>query len=129
MNDPLTFTYPLSALLAIAMPILVGVFLAKKYGLTWKLFLYGAAAFVLAQLAHIPINLVLQKFIPALGPDGNLLAKAVVLSFTAAITEEPARYSVLKGKLSWARSWKEALMFGAGHGGLESILIGMSLLG
>ncbi len=126
---PLTITYPLSALLAIAIPILVGIFLAQKYGLTWKLFLYGAAAFVLAQLVHIPLNLALSKFIPALGPNGNLLARVLVFSLTAAITEEPARYSVLKGKLSWARGWKEALMYGAGHGGLESILVGLSLLG
>ena len=126
---PLEITYPLSALLAIVIPILAGAFLAQKYGLTWKLFLYGAAAFVLAQLVHIPLNLALAKFIPALAPQGDMLARALVFSFTAAITEEPARYSVLKGKLNWARSWKEALMFGAGHGGLESILVGLSLLG
>jgi uncharacterized membrane protein YhfC len=52
----------------------------------------------------------------------------VVFGLTAAITEEPARYSVLKGKLSWARGWREALMFGAGHGGIESIGAGIGLL-
>ena len=127
----LTFTYSLSAFLMIIIPILLGIFLAQKYGLAWKLFLYGAAAFVLAQLVHIPLNLVLTRFVPALAPgspEGNALAQAIVFGFTAAITEEPARYSVLKGKLKWARGWKEALMFGAGHGGLESIIFGISVL-
>ncbi len=128
MNDPLRFTYPFSALLMMVIPLLLGIFLAQKYRLTWKLFLYGAAAFVLAQLAHIPLNWVLTRFFPALAPGGNALATAIVFGLTAAITEEPARYSVLSGKLKWARGWKEALMFGAGHGGLESILIGISLL-
>ena len=126
---PLEITYPLSALLAIVIPILAGALLAQKYGLTWKLFLYGAAAFILAQLAQVPLNFILIKLFPALHLDQNALVQALAFSLTAAITEEPARYSVLKGKLSWARGWREALMFGAGHGGLPSIFAGVSMLG
>ena len=124
-----TYTYPLSAFITILAPLLVGIYLNQKYRLTWKLFLYGAAAFILAQLAFLPLKLVLEKFIAPLAPGGNLLAQAIVFSFLIAITEQPASYSVLNGKLSWARSWEESLMFGAGFGGLESMIVGINILG
>ncbi|HEY79771.1 MAG TPA: YhfC family intramembrane metalloprotease, partial [Caldilineae bacterium] len=121
----LLFTYPLNALLMILIPILLGIFLAKKYGLSWRLFIFGAAAFILAQFFHLPLNAVLTRIIPGQGgADPNLMLQAVIFAATAAFTEELARYSVLRNKLKDARGWKEALMYGAGHGGIEAIILG-----
>jgi len=125
----LLFTYPISALLMILIPILLGIFLAKKYGLSWRLFIFGAAAFILAQLFHLPLNAVITRVIPGLsGPNANLILQAAIFAATAAFTEELARYSILRNKLKDARGWKEALMYGAGHGGIEAILLGVVAL-
>lgn len=53
---------------------------------------------------------------------------AAVLGLSAGLFEESARYLVLRFWQRRARSWREALMFGAGHGGIESIALGAIVL-
>ena len=43
---------------------------------------------------------------------------------SAGVFEEVARYVVYRFWLRDVRSWRGALMFGAGHGGIEAILLG-----
>ena len=117
--------YILNSLLMILIPILLGIFLAWKYKLPWRLFLFGGAAFILAQIFHLPLNALLARFVPGMGVNGSVWVQALILGFTAAITEEFARYSVLRNVLKEARSWKQALMFGAGHGGFEAMILGI----
>ena len=121
----LTTSYALNALLMILFPILVGIFLARTFKLSWRLFFFGGLAFILAQLFHLPLNAVLTRVIPGLESGGSLWLRALILGFTAAITEEIARYSILRNNLKEARSWKAALMYGAGHGGFEAIILGI----
>jgi uncharacterized membrane protein YhfC len=47
----------------------------------------------------------------------------VVLTLTAGLFEETARYVVLRWLAKGARGWNNAVMFGAGHGGIEAILL------
>ena len=117
--------YFLNALLMILLPILLGIFLARKYHLSWRLFLFGGFAFILSQIFHLPINAVFAHFIPGLGSGGVVWLQALIFGFTAAITEELARYSILRNNLKEARSWKSALMYGAGHGGFEAMILGI----
>ena len=117
--------YTLNSLLMILIPILLGIFLAKKFKLGWRLFIYGGLAFILSQLFHLPLNAILTRFVPGLGPGGIVWVQAITFGFTAAITEELARYSILRNKLKTARSWKAALMYGAGHGGFEAMILGI----
>ena len=124
---PLTTAYALSAILMFLLPILLGFFLARKFGLSWRLFLFGGLAFILAQLIHLPLNAVLSRALTGLGVEANIWVQALALGFTAAITEEFARYAILRNNLKDARSWKKALMFGAGHGGFEAMILGILL--
>ena len=117
--------YTFNSLLMILIPILLGIFLAKKFRLGWRLFFFGGLAFVLSQLFHLPINAVLTRVIPGLGPGGVVWLQAIIFGFTAAITEELARYSILRNTLKDARSWRAALMYGAGHGGFEAMILGI----
>jgi uncharacterized membrane protein YhfC len=48
-----------------------------------------------------------------------------MLGLSAGLLEESARYLVLRYWLRRDRSWRAALMFGAGHGGVESFLLGV----
>lgn len=121
----------LNALLMVAMPLALGVFLSRRLRLGWGLFAIGATTFVASQIAHIPFNqFVLSPLMQRLGVASSksgwpLLAIAVMLGLSAGIFEEGARFLVLRFWAKDARSWKDGLMFGAGHGGAEAIILGL----
>jgi len=127
----LSFFHVLNAGLMIAVPIVLGVFLARRFGLGWRLFGVGAVTFVASQAVHLPLNAGLTALfanralgVPAPPAAWRLPFNAVVLGLTAGLCEETARYLVYRLWLKFARTWREALMFGAGHGGIEAILLG-----
>lgn len=124
--------------LMLGAPLALGVWLRKKWGLPWTLFLIGAVAFIASQVVHIPLNagltmLFQQDWIPAgwlpsSSSPWRLPFNAVLLGLTAGLCEELARYLVLRFWLQEARSWPHAIVFGAGHGGLESLLTGLLVI-
>ena len=125
----------LNALLMIAMPLALGVYLYRRLGTGWRLFGVGALTFIASQLLHIPFNIwVLNPFIrwldESMASAATLIAAALLLGLSAGIFEEAARYLVYRFRLKDRRdrSWANALMFGAGHGGIESIMIGVWVL-
>jgi uncharacterized membrane protein YhfC len=116
----------------IAMPLALGVYLYRRLGSGWRLFGIGALTFIASQLLHIPFNIwVLNPFIRwldgSMSPMPYLVAAALLLGLSAGIFEEVARYLVYRFHLNVRRdrNWTSALMFGAGHGGIESIIIGV----
>ncbi len=122
-------THFLNFALMIVLPILLGMFLARRLGAPWSLYAVGAVTFVASQVVHLPLNagltaLFAQGLLPAPPEAWKLPFNAVVLGLTAGLCEEVARYLVYRYWLKSARTWREALMFGAGHGGMEAILLG-----
>ena len=122
----LTVAHVLNFVLMFAMPVALGVFLRRRFGLRWGLLLAGMITFVLSQVVHIPLNLVLERLgVFAAAPERwRVVANAVMLGLSAGVCEEAARYLALRYWRRDARSWRAALMFGAGHGGVEAILVG-----
>lgn len=125
-------TYALNALLMIVMPIGLGLFLGRRLGQPWRLFWIGAVTFVGSQVVHIPLNLGLtvlfaQGILPQPPESWGLWFNPVVLGLTAGLCEETARYIVYRWWIKLARTWRQALMFGAGHGGIESIFVGLAV--
>jgi uncharacterized membrane protein YhfC len=124
----------LNAALMIAMPLGLGIFLARVLRPGWRPFLIGAATFLGSQVLHIPFNSwVLAPLLERLGivqpwQGSRLLAAAVALGLSAGLFEEVARYVVLRRWLRDARTWRQAVMFGAGHGGLEAVALGVVAL-
>jgi uncharacterized membrane protein YhfC len=120
--------------LMLGMPFVLGLYLARKYKAEWRLFGIGVATFILAQLFHIPFNhWVLTPQIGNLGFDltqgGFRLALVGILyGLSAGFFEEMARYLGYRVWIKEERDWKSALMFGAGHGGIESVLLGILVL-
>ncbi len=58
----------LNGFLMIALPLVLGVVLARRWRLSWGLFGAGAATFVASQVFHIPFNnLVLTPFVTERG--------------------------------------------------------------
>lgn len=122
------FTYPLGVLLIIALAAGLGIYLTTKFRLGWRLWLIGAATFVLSQVGHIPFNAIFTRLfadgtLPAPPQEWSLLFNAAFLGLSAGLWEEWARYGVLRLWAKDARSWSQGLLFGAGHGGVEALLV------
>ncbi|TET96121.1 MAG: YhfC family intramembrane metalloprotease [Anaerolineales bacterium] len=119
----------LNGLLMIAVPLALGVVLARRGRLSWSLFGAGAATFVASQFLHIPFNnLVLAPFVTERGmfAAGGLafMAAALLYGLSAGVFEEVARFVVMRRWAYEARRLPSAIMFGAGHGGSEAIILG-----
>lgn len=120
----------LNALLMIAMPLTLGVFLVRRQQVEWRFFGIGALVFVASQVLHIPFNLwVLNPGIERLGLASaqaglNLIIVAIIYGLSAGMFEEFARYFAYRFWVKDARTWKAGMMFGVGHGGIEAIMLG-----
>jgi len=124
----------LNPVLMLVMPLVLGVYLARRLKGTWRIFGIGALTFIGSQVLHIPFNLwVLSPFLKKMGWDGvqsgmPLVFVAVFLGLSAGVFEETARYLIFRTWLKDRRDWCSALMFGAGHGGTEAIIVGILAL-
>jgi uncharacterized membrane protein YhfC len=121
-----------AALLLIAMPLALGAYLVRHFKTGWRLFLIGAATFVLSQILHIPFNTyVLAPFMVQLGfgtssgPGLALAGAAVLLGLSAGVFEEGARWLVYRFWIRTARTWPKGVVFGSGHGGGEALITGL----
>ena len=129
----LIVTLPLNGLLMIAMPIGLAIFLRRRLGVRGSLFGAGAVTFIGSQVLHIPFlagltALFTQHVLPSPPDEWKLVFNAVVLGLAAGLFEEVARWVAYRYFLKTTRTWREALMFGTGHGGIEAILLGMLVL-
>ena len=126
----LEIAFVLNALLMLAMPVALGLLLARRLGTRWGLFGAGALTFIASQVVRQPLLFALtalfqQGVLPAPPAEWSLAFNLGVLGISAGLFEEGARYLAYRFWIRNARTWREALMFGAGHGGIESILIGL----
>lgn len=122
------FLLTLNYALMLVIPILVAVFIRRKTGAAWRYFFIGAVTFIVSQVFHIPFNWFIQQtgLLPTdLSSWTNLLIVAAFLGLSAGVFEEGARYLTYRYWAKDARSWSRGLMLGAGHGGIEAILVGV----
>jgi uncharacterized membrane protein YhfC len=133
--DILYITYPLAILLIFSMAYGLGRYLKGRFGLSWRLYIIGAAVFLLSQVFHIPFNILMTVLfqrgaLPSPSPEWQVTFNILFLSFSAGIFEEGARYLMYRFWTKEARSWGQGLMVGAGHGagGEAMIFIGLLLL-
>ncbi len=106
-------------------PIALGYFLVRGFGLRWRIFLIGVLFFIVSQIIELPIAGGVAIF--NLGLKGRPLLGALVAGLTAGFGEEIARYLGFRFTRTMRdnRTWPAALLYGAGHGGAESILVGL----
>jgi ABC-2 type transport system ATP-binding protein len=109
----------------VALPLGLAAWLRRRWTLSWALFGAGAATFVGAQVVHLPLNLLLEHLGVLGGGMERLVVNCAVMGFTAGLCEEVARWLTLRLWQRDAKSGPQALMLGAGHGGIESILLGV----
>jgi uncharacterized membrane protein YhfC len=131
--DILFFAHLLNGLLMIAMPVGLAIFLTARWKLSARLWLIGAATFILSQVGHIPFNalagLVLNRTgLTKMTPEAQLIFNAVFLGLSAGLFEEFFRYGMFRWWAKEARSWRKGVLAGAGHGGAEAIILGAIVL-
>jgi len=115
--------------LMLIFPLLLGLWIRRRYGVSWGIFGAGALTFIASQVVHLPLNWALGLLGGGRGVAlWPLAAMALVAGLSAGVCEEVARWVVLRAFLKRARGWREALQFGAGHGGAEAIIFGVLAL-
>jgi uncharacterized membrane protein YhfC len=123
------FSLGLNVALMLVMPFAVARLIVVKRGASWGLFGIGAVTFLLSQLGHLPFNWLVQQRLKLIPSDvtifSNLVIIALFLGLSAGTFEEVARYVAYRHWAKGARSWGQGLMLGAGHGGIEAIIVGL----
>jgi hypothetical protein len=123
------FTLPLSGLLVFALVLGLGAFLTRRFKLGWSLFWIGGAVFVLSQVLHIPFNAyILPNLIPSLPEPWAFYFLGFAVGLSSGVFEEGARYLMYRFWTRNARTWKQGVLLGAGHGGVEALFIGGLIL-
>ncbi len=131
--DILSFTYLLNGLLMVALPIGLTIYLTRKFSLGWRYFWIGAGTMIFSQVLHIPFNMIvnpifIHPFFISLPIIWQNISIAIFLGFSAGIFEELSRYTMYRWWAKDARSWSKGLLAGAGHGGIEAIILGILVL-
>ncbi len=122
-----------TALFAILYPVVLAAFAHRRLSVPWRYFAFGAGVFILFQLVtRLPIIQVVEAMFGAKIRASTWLTAAwvVMLCFTAGLFEETGRYVGFRWMAGRdPKTWPMAVMFGLGHGGIESItLVGLGSL-
>jgi len=121
-------TYILSGSLEILIPLYLGYYIHRRLGVSWRPWFIGALMFIIS-LVRLPVN----NYVSSLLMSGEVTYYSyvmvyVVSALSAGVFEEVARYVGLKYLVS-GTSYAEGVAYGAGHGGIESILlVGVNVL-
>ena len=122
-----------SVIFVVAYPLVLATIAHRRLHVGWRYLAYGAIVFFVFQLAtRVPAVQFMQiaigdqlKASPAL-----MWTWLVVLALTAGLFEEVGRYVGYRVFMRREdKTWSKAIMYGLGHGGLESIVLvgGLSL--
>ncbi len=120
-----------SLLLIFLFPIGLIIFMHRRYRISIKALLVGAAVFIIFQLlTRIPLLGVLARQ-PWYEPLAqNLFFNAVIIGgLTAGLFEETGRYLGFRYILKNELSWENGIAYGIGHGGFEAMgLVGLNFI-
>jgi uncharacterized membrane protein YhfC len=121
--------FGLEILIMVGVPIAVAFWLVRRWRVSWGLIGAGALTFVISQAVHLPVNGALGLLTGGRGvAEWPLGWMALVAGLSAGVFEEGARYLILRFWRRDARRWREGVAFGVGHGGIESLLVGLLVL-
>jgi uncharacterized membrane protein YhfC len=117
----------ISAVFVIVYPIVLAIIANRRLKVGWRYFGYGALIFFLFQIiTRVPAVIFIQRAIaPQLQASLPLrITWYFVLALTAGLFEEIGRYIGYRWLMRREeKTWDKAIMYGIGHGGLESMLV------
>lgn len=132
-NWLLIVSYIVAVIIEIGLPVTLAVLAIKKFKVAWIVIVTGVLTFIGSQVVHLPLlyginALFTYKVLPM--PSAALLPwfNAIVAGLLAGLCEETARlvgFKILKAK---ATPYTSGLALGIGHGGIESVIVGVVVL-
>lgn len=121
-------------LVEVILPLAAAWFVSRRLNVSWRYFVYGAVIFLIFQLiTRVPIVLAIQGVLATQLQASRplLFGWLATLALTAGLAEEIGRYVGYRWLFREEKTWSRAVMYGLGHGGLESMVLvaGLTLLG
>ncbi|MCY8787908.1 YhfC family intramembrane metalloprotease [Bacillus inaquosorum] len=110
----------ISGAIAFLLPIGLIVWFKRRYGASLKVFFIGALTFFVFAQLHVYVLQVNEMTKEAMQ---HPLWYGIYGCLMAGIFEECGRYIMMRFFMKRHHTWADGLAFGAGHGGLEAILI------
>ena len=123
----LTVNYTLNVVLMIVLPIILAIFVVRRLKTRWSLLLWGALVFIVSQGIRLPLLYGLTALLAGkdiMSKEAAMIFNIVFLSVTAGIFEESGRSLGYRFLVRDARTWEDGVTYGAGHGGIEAIILG-----
>ncbi len=121
-----------SIVFVIVYPLVLAILAHRRLRVSWRYFGFGALIFFLFQIiSRVPaVQLIQTAITPQLMATKTLLIVWFgILAITAGLFEEVGRYVGYRWLMGREeKTWREAVMYGIGHGGLESMLLVGGLL-
>lgn len=132
-NLMLIVTYIVAILIEIGLPVALAVVAVKKFKVSGWVIFTGVLTFIGSQVVHIPLlsginALFAQSILPLPSPAVLPWFNAITAGLMAGLCEETARlvgFKILKAK---AKPFNSGLALGIGHGGIESVIVGVLVL-
>lgn len=125
----MAFTYSIlfmavSAFVGLFIPIILAIFINKRYKASWLAILVGVFIFIVFQLlTRIPLLKYIQK---TYWYNYNLVVNPwliyIMAGISAGIFEEVGRFIGMKYFLKNNQQWKNGIAYGIGHGGIEAVI-------
>jgi uncharacterized membrane protein YhfC len=128
VSTSLGTVFVFSGLLEIIIPLALGFYVTRRFGTRWKTWFVGALMFIVSMI-RVLLNTYTSQLVLTV-PISPLTYSLLIIipSLTAGIFEETARYVGFKYLIK-DHSYEKGLTYGAGHGGIESILlVGVNVL-
>ena len=124
--------FAITLVFVVVYPFVLAIIARLRLHVSWRYFWYGALVFAVFQIftrvpAVVVLNNVLASQLKASAPFR--FTWLVILALTAGLFEEVGRYvgyRVLMRREE--KTWSKAVMYGIGHGGMESVVL-VGLLG
>lgn len=129
----LYLAFAIELALMIGAPVALGYWLVHRFGTPPSLLLWGAATFIAAQAVRQPLLFALtwlfkNGILPAPPQSYAVAFNVALLSLTAGLFEEGARYLGYRLVVPGARRWRDGVAYGAAHGGCEAIILGLLVM-
>lgn len=120
--------FTLQAVIVLLGPVLWGWYVQRKTGASWKVWMWGALTFFVSQIVLrtpllLGLTLLLQQLNLDWSADQSFWFNLVFLTLTAALFEEGGRWLMMRWRHKDILQWRDGVMFGAGHGGIEAMLL------
>lgn len=122
-------THFISAVLMIAIPVGLATILTRRFKIGWGIWWLGGVTFIASQVGHIPFNIAAdlmckRNWLPIPPQNWRLVFSATFLGLSAGLWENWFRYIAYRWWVKVKLSYRRGLLLGAGHGGMEAILVG-----